>query len=60
MDDRRLGPEPGEQDDLLVAPLTDVCRQLDQLCQRADPLLSRLDHVCEQLPRFLRRVATPW
>jgi hypothetical protein len=47
-------------DELLVGPLTQLCLELDAFCERADPLLARLDHVCEQLPRFLRRVATPW
>jgi hypothetical protein len=60
MNERSVEVESGEQDELLVGPLTQLCVEMDALCARADPLLTRLDHVCEQLPRLLRRVATPW
>jgi hypothetical protein len=63
MDERSSPASPAEsarQDELLVEPLTQLCVELDAFCQRADPILTRLDHLCEQLPRFLRRVATPW
>jgi hypothetical protein len=62
--DERISPvgsaEAAERDKLLVEPLTQLCAGLDAFCERADPILTRLDHVCEQLPRLLRRVATPW
>jgi hypothetical protein len=55
-----IGPAtPDERDDLLIEPLTRLCVELDAVCDRADPLLTRVDHLCEQLPRLLRRVATP-
>ncbi|HEY3111539.1 MAG TPA: hypothetical protein VGL23_22475 [Chloroflexota bacterium] len=60
MDERTSPASPADQDELLVEPLTRLCAELDAFCQRADPILTRLDHLCEQLPRFLRRVVTPW
>jgi hypothetical protein len=60
MDERISPAESAEQDELLVAPLTRLCLELDALCDRADPVLARIDQVCEQLPSLLRRVATPW
>jgi len=60
MDDRPRLTASDEQDELIVRPLTRLCVEIDALCERADPLLTRLDRACEQLPRLLRRVATPW
>jgi hypothetical protein len=52
--------EAAEQDELLLGPMTQLCVEIDALCDRADPILARLDQVCERLPSLLRRVATPW